>query len=80
MSSNSQEKVECEVIYCGGWCSKHNPLRSVSYTQYGAYLAGMWRECYCNCEDCLEREKSINAEIDAAQAEIDKYNAENMQK
>ena len=76
MSSNTQEKSVCEVIDCEGYCSKHNPLRTVSYTRYGAYLGGMWPQCFCNCQPCLDREIEINAEIDAAQAEIDKYEAE----
>ena len=62
--------VETQVIHCGGWCSKHNPTRSVSYHTCGAYLAGMWEPCFCDCKNCIEREQQINAEIAYADEEV----------
>ncbi len=70
---NDQIKAKIPpVISCKGYCSKHNPLRSISYTSHGAYLSGMWAQCYCDCQPCLEREIAIDAEFAYAEAEIQK--------
>jgi hypothetical protein len=32
----------------------------------------MWAQCYCDCQPCLEREIAIDAELEYAEAEIQK--------
>ena len=55
---------------CKGWCSEHNPLRSVSYHPQGAYLSGNVIPCYCLCVRCVTRGKQIDDEIYAANAHL----------
>ena len=54
---------------CGGYCSQHNEMRSVTMHVNGSYLSGMVIPCYCSCERCVTRQQAIDAEIEAA----DKY-------
>jgi hypothetical protein len=54
---------------CGGCCSQHNELRSVTMHVNGSYLSGWVVPCDCLCDRCVTRQQAIDAEIEAA----DKY-------